>query len=174
VLSQAKIDLAVLLKLFQHAESNGGAETPNEIWHLFTSDLSLRRVEVALQTLEARGEVERKYHPHYSEEGLWQISREGIRTVEKALRNPTTFIARLNANDEGWLASEEAIGAVLNKNTRYQEPIVLDGGNAAGLLQGNHTLPLAPHAQASINWTKWGTIFAGVGIVVTILIAVLS
>ena len=174
---QAKIDLAVLLKLFQHSEQGGEAETPREVAHLFSTNVSMRRIELALQTLESRGEVQREYHPHYTDEGLWQISLEGLRTVEKALRLPNSFIARLNAGGDDWLQSDEAQNAELTKNLRYDDlPINRPPFPAPMSTSEPQTVAskfvteLITHS--SINWTKWGTIIGAVGIVVTILLAV--
>ena len=123
MLDQAKVDLAVLWKLFQHSESGGEAEPAREILNLFTTQISLRRIEIALHTLVDRREAENVYHPHYFDEGgLWQISREGIRTVEKALKLPNSFIARLALNGDQWLQTDDAQKAILSKNMRYDDP----------------------------------------------------
>ena len=119
MVSQAKIDLAVLLKLFQHAEANGEAETSLEICNLFGVAIPLHRVVAALEGLESRGEVVRKYDRFHDDEGLWHIGRDGIQTVEKALRVPSSFIARLQLNGDQWLESDEAAGASLSKLKRY-------------------------------------------------------
>ena len=126
MISQAKIDLTVLLALFNHSEVDGEAETPSEIARLLEQKFSLRRVTIALEELASRNEVQREYHPHYSDEGLWQISRTGVATVEKALKIPASFIARLNANGLEWLDTDEAEKAVLSKLQRYldEKPMI--------------------------------------------------
>ena len=98
MISQPKIDLAVLVVLFGHAEADGDPETPSEIAQMLQGKASIRRVTVALEELVRRGEVDRTYDHRYSDEGLFQISRAGITTIEKALRIPSSFIARLCSN----------------------------------------------------------------------------
>ena len=119
-ISQEKFDLAVLLALFEHAERNGEAETPNQIAHMLYGKIASYRISLALEELEQLGEVVREYHPHFSDVGLWQITRRGVAKVEKALKMPNSFIARLHVNGMNWLESDEAINAVLNKISRHQ------------------------------------------------------
>lgn len=127
MISQPKIDLAVLLALFNHSETGGDSQTPEELVRLLEGKFSTRRIKVALDELRSRNEVVREYNPHY-EEGFWEISREGIVTVEKALRIPSSFIARLNANGLEWLETDEADKAVLSKLQRYldDKPVLED------------------------------------------------
>ena len=149
MLSQAKIDLAVLCKLYQHAESDGEAITPINVSRLFTIPISLRRIEVALEQLERKGEVDREYHPHYSDEGLWQISRAGLNTVDRAIRVPASFIARLHQGGDGWLQSSEASEATLRKLAEPQHqsgPLASDDNIAAGVAELNRH-----HRQARVR-----------------------
>ena len=127
MVNQAKIDLAVLLKLFQHAEENGGAETPQVISSFFEIAIAVPRIVAALEKLAGRSEVVRIQDRYYEDEGLWRISGDGIRTVEKALKQPSSFIARLQTNGDLWLSSEEAEAATLTKLKRYhaQDPALL-------------------------------------------------
>ncbi len=177
MLNQAKVDLAVLCKLYEHAERGGEALTPDDLCRLFGTYIAPRRVEIALDELEKRGEVDREYHPHYSDEGLWQISRLGIATIERALAIPNTFIARLHKNGDQWLESDEAENAKLSKNNRYAEPVPrMDPPVAADIVTVTDpvvALP-SPSARMAVDWTKWGTIIGGFSILVTILIAVFS
>ncbi|MFL6843856.1 MAG: hypothetical protein ACJ8ER_03115 [Allosphingosinicella sp.] len=173
-LSQAKIDLAVLYKLHQHAEAGGGEITPADVMRLFNVKVSLRRVELALAELYAKGDIEREYHPFYSEEGLWQISRDGMARVDRALKVPTSFIARLHANRDAWLDSEEASKAVLKKLSSGEtdfppepiRPVILPskslqaGSKAGGHDWGKH--------QALAAWMA--VIVALLGILVTWLV----
>ena len=150
-LSQKKIDLAVLYKLHQHAEQGGGDQTSADVARLFKARVPFRRVEVALQELEKSGDVENEYHPFYTDEGgLWQISREGMARVDRALRVPTSFIARLHSNTDVWLESEEAEKAVLKKlsdaQPRPEVPVVV--------LDKVISRP----AERHIDWGKWGAI----------------
>jgi hypothetical protein len=115
MISQAKVDLAVLWKLYQHSENGGESITPNDVQRLFTINMSPRRIELALNQLESEGSVDKEYHPYHFEEGLWAVSRKGLVTVERAIRVPTSFIGRLAANGDTWLESEEAQNAVLKK-----------------------------------------------------------
>ncbi len=120
MIAQSKIDLAVLLALFDHAEHDGEPLSPSDISHLLKTRVSQKRVSVALEELERRGEVEKTYD-QYSDNGLWEISRAGVLTVEKAIKIPNSFIFRLNANGPSWLESDEAEKAVLTKVQRYHE-----------------------------------------------------
>lgn len=175
MLSQAKIDLAVLLKLFQHSEANGQAVRSSEICFLFKSPLPARRVELALEALESRREAENHYHPLYPE-GAWQISRSGIQTVENALRNPTTFIARLNSSGDLWLQSDEAKRVKLARNPRYPNSPLrkfsFPESSEKQLDDGATVLPtisISEQAHPPINWTKWGTIIGAIGLLVPII-----
>ncbi|HEY0310855.1 MAG TPA: hypothetical protein VGC56_00020 [Allosphingosinicella sp.] len=159
-LSQSKIDLAVLYKLHQHADQGGGGIPPGEITYLFEPAMPLRRIELALRELLKIGDVEQEYHPHYLEEGLWQVSREGIAKVDRALRVPASFIARLHVNGDHWLESEEARQAVLKKlppvASIKAEPDV------------TMTAPFTPGHERSVDWTKWGAVAAWLALPVAI------
>ena len=177
MLSQPKIDLAVLYKLHQHADGGGEAITPDDVSALFAGHFPLRRVQVALDELGRNGEVEREYHPFYSDEGLWQISRDGMRTVDRALAVPASFIARLHANGDHWLVSDEANDAILNKKTSLKTT----GQSLVSPVSSNKKIDAIPTSQnasdvshSPVDWTKWGTILTAVGLVVTIVIWMLS
>ena len=117
MLSQAKVDLAVLYWLWDLAEHDAQPPTPSELAGMFPSDLfSLRRIEVALAELESRSQVECIPYPS---EGVyrWQITRDGLGVVDRALKLPNTFIARIAA-DPNWIKSDEAEMAVLAKLPR--------------------------------------------------------
>ena len=117
MLSQAKVDLAVLYWLWDLAEHDAQPPTPPELSAMFPADLfSLRRVEVALAELETRGQVECIPYPS---EGVyrWQITRDGIGVVDRALKLRNSFIARI-ASDPSWIASDDAQAAVLSKLAR--------------------------------------------------------
>jgi len=159
-----------LLKLFQHSEAGGSAETPLEIAHLFQTNISVRRIELALETLESRGEVDREYHPHYADEGLWQISRDGLRTVENALRLPNSFVARLNVGGDSWLESDEAQNAQLSKNQRYESSSIQRPPFPVPEATPEHSESEPTTDRSSIDWTKWGTILTALGIVVGIVL----
>jgi hypothetical protein len=117
VLSPRKIELAVMFKLHQLAEADEEAITIAEAQELFGSEftLSRRRVEFALEELERRHEIIRDYDRYAEDERCWKISRLGMETVDRALRVPTTFIARLAKVGDDWLNSEEAHSATLQK-----------------------------------------------------------
>ena len=175
MLSQSKIDLAVLYKLYQHGDGGGEAITPGDVSALFGGHFPIRRVEVALDELGKTGEVDREYHPFYSDEGLWQISRAGIRTVDRALAVPASFIARLHANGDPWLASDEAHAAVLNKKAVPKSDIQLPSPPNNKHAEAVPTAPIIENvSQSKVDWTKWGTILSAFGIVVTIAIWMLS
>ena len=151
--SQPKIELAVLYKLHQHAEADGEAITPRDVSGLFDVAIANRRVELALNELETRDDVERVYHPHYSDEGLWQISREGMAKVDRALRVPASFIARLHSNGDIWLDSEEAESAVLQKaRSKKAEGSIFDEQELSDLAeQGTHVFPIPPTSPPDRN-----------------------
>ncbi|RYG87596.1 MAG: hypothetical protein EON59_06975 [Alphaproteobacteria bacterium] len=166
MLSQAKIDLAILYKLHAFAEHDWEAPTPAHLAETFENfPLAVRRVEVALSELESKGYAESFADP---DAGVyrWRITREGLGVVDRALRVPASFIARLATNGSSWLSSVDAQKAVLKKLSDADKPVEPDPPRGA-------TLPTQMRS-ASVNWTKWGTILGGVGIVVTILIAVIS
>ena len=128
MLSPRKIELAILFVLHRHAEANGSAIAMSDVLGLFDSEfhIPLRRVEVALEELEKRQEVTKSYDRYSDNENAWQISGAGIQIVDRALKIPTTFIARLHDNGVIWLASEDAEKAVLNKTKKdARDPAVL-------------------------------------------------
>jgi len=161
-----------LAVLYCHAEQNGGAITPEDVFRLFDVQVSLRRVELALGELQARGDVDREYHPHYSDEGLWQISRNGMAKVDRALRVPTSFLARLHESGDQWLESDEARDAVLKKLSEAPAADVVPVPQPAVILPVMEKSE--PEPRSAIDWTKWGTILAAVGIAVTIMLWSLS
>ena len=118
MLSPRKIELAVMFKLHQLAEADEEAITIAEAQELFGSEftLSRRRVEFALEELERRHEVIRDYDRYAEDERCWKISRLGMETVDRAMRVPTSFIARLAKVGDDWLNSEEAHSAILQKS----------------------------------------------------------
>ncbi|MEY2943876.1 MAG: hypothetical protein RLY97_1890 [Pseudomonadota bacterium] len=158
MLSQAKIDLAVLLKHFQHAEADGEAQSPQQISGLFAVNIPVYRIRAALNKLESRDEAVREYDRYNEEEGLWRISREGIQTIEKALCLPNSFIARLNKNGDCWLESEEAADAILSKATRYHEDQVHPLSKNDGLAASS---PTVSPIQINNNFTPTNTITNG-------------
>jgi hypothetical protein len=165
-LSQAKIDLAVLYKLHQHAEAGGDAIPPNEILRLFGVHIPIRRLELALEELYAKGDVEREYHPFYSDEGLWQVSRDGLARVDRAIRVPASFIGRLHQNGDNWLETEEAEKSVLQKLAAPEAAAPVP------IVKLDKVIDLP--SSRSIDWTKWGTILGALSIVVTVLLWWLS
>lgn len=169
-LSQAKIDLAVLYKLHEHAEAGGEAIPPREVVHLFDVHVSTRRVELALEELSAKGDIEREYHPHYSDEGLWQVSREGLAKVDRALRVPSSFIARLQESGDRWLESDEAKQAVLKRLTDPMSSTSSTVVPIASVPTVKLDTVIALPSNLSVDWTKWGTILAGVGVLVTVIL----
>lgn len=147
MLSAKKIELAVLHKLYQFAERNEEAPTPTVIAGAFKGpEISLRRIEVALDSLVALGQAESIPDPTA---GVyrWQIASEGFGVVDRALRIPTTFIARLNLNGDAWLQSEEAEAAVLNKLAK-EEPA------AAPTLTSNAETPLDRAIHVNVTSTN--------------------
>jgi hypothetical protein len=163
-LSQPKIDLAVLYKLRQQAEAGGGALPPADVTRLFEIEIPLRRVELALEALDAKGDIERDLHEFYPK-GAWEISRDGMMIVDRALRVPSSFICRLHQNGDHWLESEEAQKAVLK---RLSEP---SAANEASIILGN---PLSLPRTRQVDWTMWGTLLTGVGIVVAVALWLFS
>jgi hypothetical protein len=161
-LSQPKIDLAVLYKLHQHAEAGGEAIPPAAVLRLFQIEVPLRRVELALDALEAKQDVERKYDHFYLNERAWEISHDGMMKVDRAIRVPASFIGRLHQNGDHWLETEEAQKAVLKK---LPDPQAQIGASTVVL---DRVIAL-PHSR-QIDWTKWGTILAAVGIILTVVL----
>ena len=159
-LSQPKIDLAVLYKLHQHAEAGEDAIPPVDVSRLFQIDIPVRRIELALEALQAKGDVERKYEHFYLDEGAWDISRDGMMKIDRALRVPTSFIARLHQNGDHWLESEEAQKAVLK---RLSEP---SAGSETSTIVLENPISL-PHSR-QVDWTMWGTLLTAAGIVVAV------
>lgn len=132
MISQPKIDLVVLYKLHQHAEGGGEPLPPVDIQGLFEIAVPLRRVELALEELERRGEVERRYVRLHLDEGAWAISREGLARVDRALRVPSSFLARLHEAGDVWLESEEAESAILKK---LSAPVAAHGQGTVNIIQ---------------------------------------
>jgi hypothetical protein len=129
VLSPAKVELAVLYWLWDLAEHDANAPTPTELARMFPADLfSIRRIEVALRELEDRGHAEQNPYPS---EGVyrWQITRDGFGVVDRALRVPTSFIAR-TASDPSWLGTAEAEKAVLKKAHDAGAPLAAPAATA--------------------------------------------
>ena len=124
MISQAKIDLAVLLKLFQHGEADGEPVDAREITELFSVKIPLHRIKAAFETLESRGEAIRQHDRYKEDEVSWRVSADGIRAVERAKRKPNSFIARLDSAGDNWLLSAEAAEAKLTKLPRYQQDLL--------------------------------------------------
>jgi hypothetical protein len=168
--SQVKVDLAVLYKLHQHAESGGGPITPGDLLRLFDVHIPARRIELALEGLEAKRDVERHNHEFTIDGGFWKISREGMAKVDRALRVSTSFIGRLHANSDSWLESDEAKKAILKK----LDPERVSSPATAKLGEIPPAASVRSIGHRGIDWTKWGTILAAVGIAVSVLLWVLS
>ncbi len=159
-LSQPKVDLAVLYKLHRHADLGGGPITPEGVMRLFNVHVPFRRVELALEELQGRREVEREYQPLYGEEGLWEISRGGLARVDRALKVPASFIARLHAGGDEWLESDEAAQAILKKlqagPTKSPEPL-------------RHSIH-EPTPTTWINWTMWSALAGIIAIPIAVIL----
>ena len=176
-ISQGKIDLAVLYKMFEDAEKDGSWVTRHHIKALFSIDIPMRRVEAATEKLFADGEIVRDYDPYNLEESRWQLSRDGIDIVERALRVPNSFIARLASYGDGWLETDEAKTAKLNKRApRVNADTIPVVNGAEQVIDANtHVFPPIPDLpwwqswRRDIDWTKWGTILTGIGLVVAII-----
>jgi negative regulator of sigma E activity len=158
MISQVKVDLAVLHKLFEMVEMDYGSGTPVEIVGLFEVPISSGRVELALQELERSKDA--MTDPDHRDR--WQITRDGMRRVEKSLGIPTTFLARINKKGDIWLESDEAHRAVVKQ--RVKGP--LQAAESVVFLQEE----LEPKEPAGIVWSKVGAIASVVAIPVSILI----
>ena len=164
MLDQPKIDLAVLLKLFQHAENDGDAESVEGVRNLFDIDISKNRVLAALEGLESRGEVTRGHDRYAADETVWRINRDGIRRVENALRAPNSFIARLHSGGDGWLTGEDAAKAKLNRIKRPSatDPAIMfhdDAGMGSVAQTANQSTPV----QITNNFSPSNTNTLGSG-----------
>jgi hypothetical protein len=97
----------------------------------------------------------------------WTITHDGSSYVHKLIRQPKSFLYRLHSQGLLWLATTEA--------ERAQLTTKLDTYSVRDVLEGTATdVAAGPSTNSSVNWNKWGAIFAGLAIVVAIAIAVLS
>ena len=185
MLSQRKIELAVLYKLDLFAEEKGDRPTPGMVSGSFKDvQISLRRVEVTLDELFVRGEAESYPDPQF---GFyrWQITRAGFEVVDRALRVPTTFIARLAKNGDAWLESSEAEKAILKKlpdreGTARPEPAQPGGPGTTPPIhitntfapQNSNDLTLRA-GKPPIQWATWTNalvaLLVGAGVIVATL-----
>jgi len=161
-LSQAKIDLVVLYALHQRLEAALGATIACTIASKFKDlglDIGEPRIQLALEQLSNRGEAD--FTKDWSlDRNNWKITRKGVLTIEDAIGASDSFISKLNLNGYAWLLSTEAKAHELKKLPKYNSSSVqTDNGMTA---------------KNGFNWTKWGVILTGIGIVVAIIIAVVQ
>ena len=166
-LSSKKIQLVVLHELFGFAERNQNAPTPRDIAKsLDALRVSLRRVEVALNELESLGHAE--VHPDPGAGVFrWQITGEGFGVIDRALKIPVSFIARLAANGNAWLATDDAKKAVLKKldkpeepspSNRAQAPIEISQTpsiNITNTYSPTNSNSILTEKQNSVDWPGW-------------------
>jgi hypothetical protein len=191
LISQPKIELAVLYKLHQHAEAGGEPIPPVDVAGLFGIQISNRRIELALEELEQRGEVQRGYDRMYLDEGVWTISRVGLTRIDRALRVPVSFVARLNSETDAWLESDEAKSAVLKSLPKAvpsaapmpaatQLPSVTINNQMSPSQTVNVSQPSGapnPHAKSSATagWTNvWIGVVTGLIAIAGLVFAILS
>ena len=158
MISQVKVELAVLHKLFEMVEMDYGSGTPVEIVGLFGIHISSGRVELALKELERSEDA--MLDPEY--QNSWKITREGLRRVERSLAIPTTFLARLSKKGDIWLESDEAENAVIRQRNKASGKIT----ESVVLLQSE----MVPSEASSFSWEKIGAIASAAAIPVAILI----
>ena len=158
MVSQVKVELAVLHKLFEMVEMDYGSGTSVEIVGLFETSISSGRVELALKELERSQDA--MMDPEYQDQ--WQITREGLRRVERSLAIPSTFLARLHEKGDIWLESDEAENAVIRQRNKTSGKIT----ESVVLLQSE----LVPGQASSSAWEKVGVVATVAAIPVAILI----
>ncbi|OBX18357.1 hypothetical protein A9995_12855 [Erythrobacter sp. QSSC1-22B] len=147
MISQKKINLAVLYKVYQICEARDQSPTHDQIRGAFNGFiLSLRRVEVATEKLQNEGLLD-SWGSYDTGHTYCSISGEGLDVVDRALRMPSSFIGRIAAQGDAWLNSDEAEKAILGKRSRLQ------GDDLANLADVVHpaTSREASHAPVTIN-----------------------
>lgn len=176
-LSVPKVALAVLYRLHEHAESNGEELLPEDISRLLSGVISTRRIQLGLEELESRQEVENVYHPHYAEEGLWQITRKGMDRVDRALRVPHSFVSRFRASGNAWLLSEEAKTAVLSKvgSADSAEPASKPAPvDPPGTSIRSPVSSATAASSGKLDWSKIGAIGTWIGVPIAAIAILVS
>ena len=89
----------------------------------------------------------------------WDISDKGRDLARTLVAQRKSFMGKLHINGSVWLKSQEARKAPvgLKLTTPHIDQILK-----------------SPSPAVPIDWTKWGTIIGGVGIIVAIIIAVVQ
>jgi hypothetical protein len=104
-----KIEHVVLYQYYLLSENSSELAPASEISEKLTSWVTARRVEVAVEALVANGMLEDEFLPQ-SKAG-WRITRRGLDFVDRQLKQPASFIARLAEAGFSWLSSSEAMKA---------------------------------------------------------------
>lgn len=104
-----KIEHVVLHQYYVLSENSSELAPAREISDTLTSWISARRVEVAIEALVAKGMLEDEFLPQAK--AGWRITRRGLDFVDRQLKQPASFIARLAEGGLPWLISSEALKA---------------------------------------------------------------
>jgi len=115
-----KIEHVVLYQYYLLSENSSELAPASEISEALTSWISARRVEVAIEALVANGMLEDEFLPQ-SKAG-WRITRRGLDFVDRQLKQPASFVARLAESGFAWLASSEALKANIRNSLDQARP----------------------------------------------------
>jgi hypothetical protein len=102
---QDDVEMAVLYRLFEFAQSASERLAPDKVAALFGTELSVKRIEMALGALERRKFVYTAYPTVQSPES--DITEAGYRAVERGLADPDSFYSKYHKLGDSWLTRND-------------------------------------------------------------------
>jgi hypothetical protein len=152
-----KVAAGILYKMYAHDNNMGGNDQLNDV---FEGVASAAAVRAQLGRLVDLGLIIKFGLP---ENDVWSLTHEGHELAFRLVSKPNSFMARLQQHGLPWLRESEAAKAQMTPVfRRYEVDTILNDDTGT------------PNEVVPFNWTKWGTILAGLSIAVAIGIAVLS
>lgn len=102
---QDDIEMAVLYRLFEFAQNASERLTPEKVTALFGTELSVKRIEMALGALERRKFVYTSYSTVRLPES--DITEAGYRAVERGLADADSFYFNYHKLGDNWLTRND-------------------------------------------------------------------
>jgi hypothetical protein len=111
IISQAWLERAVLYKLYVYSqEQEGDGLTLTAIKRQFKTEVSSKRVQLALDQLGNEDYIERK--SSYGSDPTYSIERKGYVSVEKEAGDPKSFLGHYFYQGDDWLTAHAGLDRV--------------------------------------------------------------
>jgi hypothetical protein len=145
LISDEKLVLATLLKLYMFAEEDGDLLWIDRLRKLFKVDVPAWRLEIVLESMRQVNWVSPEL---ILDRTVWKITPVGYRLVQDCLRQPSTFLSRLKSQGDEWLKGPEASSSKIG--TSLKIPIA-DHPFDSNTLQHSNTATGTPASRWELH-----------------------